>query len=66
MADWPRELIMNYLKTHPGSVCISCLAKFIDVPANQISMVRHQLIGLEVELGLCSQCRRTQIVMKSA
>lgn len=61
-----RNLIKSYLQTHPGYVCVSCLAQFIDVPASQISMLRHQLIGLEVEVGLCSRCRRTQIVMKSA
>ncbi len=64
--DWQRNLITNYLKTHPEYVCVACLAQFIDVPASQISMLRHQLMGLTVEMGLCSRCRRTQIVMKSA
>ena len=64
--DSQRDLIKNYLQTHPGYVCVSCLAAFIDVPASQISMLRHQLVGLRVELGPCSQCRSTQIVMKSA
>lgn len=66
MPDWQRQLIRNYLQTHPQYVCVSCLAQFIDVPAGQISMLRHQLTGLKVELGLCSRCRSTQIVMKSA
>ncbi len=64
--DWQRNLIKNYLKMHPGYVCVSCLAQFIDVPASQISMLRHHLVGLKVELGLCSRCRSTRIVMKSA
>lgn len=64
--DSQRNLIKNYLQTHPGYVCVSCLAHFIDVPAGQISMLRHQLSGLEVELGVCSRCSSTQIVMKSA
>ena len=64
--DWQRHLITNYLQTHPGYVCVSCLAQFIDVPASQISMLRHQLRGLKVELGVCSRCLSTQIVMKSA
>ena len=58
--------ITSYLQTHPEYVCVSCLAQFIDVPANQISMLRHQLMGLKVELGLCSRCRSMQIVMKPA
>ena len=66
MADSQRQLIKNYLEAHPEYVCVSCLAKFIDVPANQISMLRHQLSGLKVELGVCSRCRTHQIVMKSA
>jgi hypothetical protein len=66
VGDAQRQLIKNYLETHPEYVCVNCLAKFIDVPANQISMLRHQLVGLKVELGLCSGCRSTQIVMKSA
>ena len=64
--DGPRELIERYLQTHPEYVCVSCLAQFIDVPARQISMLRHQLMGLKVELGPCSRCRSMQIVMKSA
>ena len=44
--DWQRNLIENYLKTHPEYVCVACLAQFIDVPASQISMLRHQLHGL--------------------
>ena len=64
--DWQRNLITNYLKTHLEYVCVACLAQFIDVPASQISMLRHQLMGLTVEMGICSWCRRTQIVMKSA
>lgn len=64
--DDQRNLIKSYLQTHPGYVCVSCLAQFIDVPAGQISMLRHQLRGLQVELGPCSRCRSTQIVMKSA
>ena len=66
MADWQRQLIKNYLQAHPECVCVSCLAQFIDVPANQISMLRHQLSGLTVERGLCSRCRSMQIVMKTA
>jgi hypothetical protein len=64
--DWQAQLIRSYLQAHPEYVCVSCLAQFIDVPANQISMLRHQLMGLKVELGLCSRCRSMQIVMKSA
>jgi hypothetical protein len=64
--DRQRNLIKTYLQTHPGCVCVSCLAHFIDVPAGQISMLRHQLSGLEVQVGVCSRCRSTQIVMKSA
>jgi hypothetical protein len=66
VVDSQRQLIRNYLLSHPEYVCVSCLAKFIDVPANQISMLRHQLLGLTVELGLCSRCRTHQIVMKTA
>jgi hypothetical protein len=64
--DWQRHLIRSYLQTHPGYVCVGCLAQYIDVPAGQISMLRHQLVGLEVQMGICSRCRSTQIVMKSA
>ena len=64
--DKQRNLIKNYLQTHPEYVCVNCLAQFIDVPASQISMLRHQLMGLTVEMGLCSRCRSMQIVMKSA
>lgn len=64
--DRQRNLIRSYLQKHPEYVCVSCLAQFIDVPASQISMLRHQLMGLTVELGVCSKCRSTQIVMKSA
>ena len=66
MVERQRQLIKNYLESHPEYVCVSCLAKFIDVPANQISMLRHQLLGLKVELGLCARCRTNQIVMKIA
>ena len=64
--DAQRNRIKNYLEMHPEYVCVSCLAQFIDVPASQISMLRHQLMGLKVELGVCSRCRSRQIVMKSA
>ncbi len=64
--DAQRHLITTYLRTHPENVCISCLAQFIDVPASQISMLRHQLMDLKVEVGRCSGCRSMQIVMKSA
>lgn len=67
--DPQRRLIADYLRAHPGSFCVACLAHALGVSASQISMARHRLDateGLKAARAACSGCRSTRIVIKVA
>jgi hypothetical protein len=63
------RLIEQFLRTHPGSFCVECLASALGLPAAQVSMARHQ-IALAGDFhwvrATCSGCRHTRIVIEAA
>ena len=67
--DSHRRLIEEFLRAHPGCFCVECLASALGLPANQVSMARHQITtaeGFRWVRAVCSACRHTRIVVKAA
>jgi hypothetical protein len=66
--DPPYELIADFLRRHPGDICVDCLARSIDVPPNQVSMVMHRpTLGgaIAARLGVCSRCHHERTVVRA-
>ena len=65
----PSAVIETFLRSHPESFCIDCLAQALDMPAGQVSMVARRLqdtLGFSMATGACSQCRRQRSVIRAA
>ena len=65
----PGVVIETFLRSHPESVCVDCLAQSLDMPAGQVSMVVRRLqgtLGFTGEVGFCSRCRQQRSVIKAA
>ena len=63
------EPISEFLRQYPGDICIGCLARSIDLPANQVSMALQRLTfggAFSARLGICSRCQQRRTVVRAA
>ena len=67
--DAPHHLINEFLRQHPGFICTDCLARAVNLPPSQVSMVTHRLRSdraFSLTLGVCSRCRAERTGIKAA
>jgi len=65
----PHQLIDAFLRQHPGFICTDCLARAVNVPPSQVSMVTHRLrsdAAFSSKIDVCSRCRAERTVIKAA
>jgi hypothetical protein len=63
-----RDVVIKFLKEHPGYVCAECLASSLGVPLNPTTMITLGLPraeGFETADDVCSRCHRLIRVIKA-